>query len=205
MAEDYVGEDVFSEDMNTHKSKIKLLRDAKSKRPPTRYGNRKDQVLWNNEREGSMIHGRGDIYTIRGGSSNNVRAQNEYHLPSKNLSAMELRGFEGQSNKPSNIKISAEFRRILKHKLTKNSEKILANLKKLGKGVFSKREGLVLDDPEVFRHNVYSSRTNPDIDIADLSSHNISSHEKPIARTGLKNINTSDVKYSGNISLITLS
>jgi hypothetical protein len=175
---------VFNED-NTkpHKSKIKLLRDAKSKRPPSRYGNRKDQVLWNNER------GINPISSIRSSSSNNIQSHKEYYLPAKNLSAIELRGYEC---KPSNIKISSEFRRILKHKLTENSEKILANLKKLGKGIFSKRENLKFDDD--IRHNIYSSRTNPDLGENDISSHNSSSEKyKPKP----KNINTNLAGYYG--------
>jgi hypothetical protein len=116
-------------------------------------------------------------------------------MPSKNLSAIELRVPE---SKNSNIKISSEFRKILKHKLAKNSEKIFANLKKLGKGIFSKRDTLMLDDDTLIRGTIMSSRTNPDVE-HDLSSHSHGNYGKFVIKFSLSKFKQIKSKEEGQI------
>ena len=90
---------------------------------------------------------------------NLIQRDNEYsNFSSKNISATDLKTYDN-----SKIKISSEFRKILKMKLTRNSDKIIANLRKLKQtGSFSKKNNLLLDN-ETLRNTSLSSRSNPDI------------------------------------------
>jgi hypothetical protein len=129
-------------------------RNAKNKRPPARYGNRHEQVSWNE-------------YNNYSNKKENRSYTNlpEYSQISQNVSS-DMKSFDNK------IKISSEFRKILRSKLARNSDKILANLKKLKQTTsFSKRTNLVLDD-ETLRNTSITSRTIPDYDDVENTSYN---------------------------------
>ena len=115
IAPDYVGENVYDENCldniefydGSKKSKIDFQREAKTKRPPTRYGNREDQVLWENS------HKRGNL---------NNKIEEKFN--NKNFFSDEDQDYENNNiNKNKNFK-EKNNKKIYNNFLKKEEEEI---------------------------------------------------------------------------------
>ena len=127
MAEDYVGEEVYENDNSEEyidvyyhkrqkKTKIDVLREAKSKRPPTRYGNREDQVLWNKFSSKQNNLNLDDLIQSNSANSKNylfvgINKSNRY------TNNLNMNNTFNQTNKNylENVRISFYFRKLFPH------------------------------------------------------------------------------------------
>jgi hypothetical protein len=141
---------------------MKDMKDTitKKKRPPTRYGNREDQVLWNRNRMNASIEEQNDKMILNKKTKidnslmmkkNNLNINNtamginlhndkmsppnmkNMKINMNNNSAFDIRQDNTNFNKKDfpDVKVSSDFRKTLKQNLSRNSNKIVQNLKKL--------------------------------------------------------------------------
>jgi hypothetical protein len=132
IADDFMGEDVFDENAlenieyydGSKKSKIDFQREIKSKRPPTRYGNREDQVLWEKNRQQKNFN----LHNL-GISKKNQSDKNKNNKNLKNLFSDEEPEFEsrikgkGIKNKtlPKNVLSNKNNNENFKNFINKNN------------------------------------------------------------------------------------
>lgn len=298
---DYIDDD--------YESKLEKIRLAKSKRPPTRYGNREDQVLWsgssnnnnknltnnftdnkhkinssslspngevnleednknksnfnsilknknkikqlsqNQNRQGSINNSVNNINIKPMNNTFNDAISDRLHFSNynNNMSRVETmakdrpisnvqNGVNSYHNKKiihnlhdlqnrinntiqydhnNNAKISSEFRKTLKMKLTKNTDKIFANLKRLT-NINNSKFGYKKADFSTSRisnqennSTINRAMSNPDlfstpgdVNIENYNDYDLPMQQKPIVKKGVNyNINTNltESKYLGNI------